>query len=85
LTIERIPLMANVKIPRMFFEDHAQRDLPTPTIVGKVRGGYIIDTNDKAYDELLNDAAYYAHPDGPDQCPEVKAAAKRFLKAIARS
>ena len=61
--------------------DHEDRELPTPAY--KVKGRFlVIDTEDPAFDELLNDARHYAI-DGPDLAPAgLKYAAKALLRAV---
>lgn len=55
-----------VCIPPCFYNDHAERDLPTPAIVRTHGTNYWISVTDPDTPELLDDASHYAHPDGPD-------------------
>lgn len=55
-----------IKIPEYFYWDHAGRDLETPTNHNPSWEKVIIDTDDEAVAELVDDAAYYADQWGPD-------------------
>lgn len=78
------------RIPRAFYDDHFERELPTPKAIWGIpmyppKGGYIIAADDPALPELINDAQYYAHADGPDEAPPgLKRAAKALLAALGR-
>jgi len=52
-----------VKIPKVFFDDHCERDLPAPEIIKETGKHYRISLNDNNLDEFLNDAEYYASKD----------------------
>lgn len=67
-----------VTIPRRFFDDHAERDLPTPEIISETSRSVTISRDDAAFPELVNDCEYYAHEDGP-------AALKREARALLRA
>ena len=54
------PRPALIRIPRVFLDDHAERDLPTPAIPKSTRPYYWIRADDPALPELVNDAEYYA-------------------------
>lgn len=72
-----------VRIPWRFFIDHKERALPTPAVVKETKAHYWIDRADPAYQELVDDAQYYADPAGPDQCPAgIISGAKALLKAL---
>lgn len=49
-----------IKLPRRFFDDHAERDLDTPKVVKSTRRHYFIASDDPALPELASDAEYYA-------------------------
>ena len=49
-----------IRIPRVFLDDHAERDLPTPVIQQVERYHYRIRADDPALDELVSDARHYA-------------------------
>jgi hypothetical protein len=73
-----------IRIPTRFFDDHFDRDLPTPKYerAGK---SYVVDTDDPDFAELVDDARFYTGARGPDACPPgLKAAATALLKAIDR-
>ncbi|MFA6134698.1 MAG: hypothetical protein WC869_11850 [Phycisphaerae bacterium] len=72
-------------VPKGFITDHRERDLPTPRVVQETTWAYCIRRDDPALPELLDDARYYAHPDGPDMAPGIRRAAKSLLAAIAKA
>jgi hypothetical protein len=49
-----------IKIPKVFFDDHEARDLPTPAVVRFTTSHYFIASGDPALPELLSDAEHYA-------------------------
>jgi hypothetical protein len=49
-----------IKLPKRFFCDHLERDLPTPTVVKANKTHLWIGSDDGALPELLNDAQFYA-------------------------
>lgn len=55
-----------VCLPPSFFDDHCERDLPTPKVVAPRGVSYWVSIKDPALTELLSDAEHYAHRDGPD-------------------
>lgn len=74
--------MAKIRIPQTFLLDHEERELPTPDYQCW-RGGFLIDTNDPALDELLSDALHYAQD--VDACsPGLVRAARALLAAVAQ-
>jgi hypothetical protein len=74
---------AYARIPVRFYDDHAERGLPTPAAVGRVHRVVIVDAADPALPELLSDARFYADPNGPDELPPgLKASAERTVRAI---
>jgi hypothetical protein len=73
-----------IRIPKRFFDDHAERDLDTPAIVRETKAHYIIRANDPFIDELRDDAEFYAAEHGPDMLPPgLKASARATLAALA--
>lgn len=75
--------MATIRIPRRFFIDHMERDLPTPKIIKQIGRSITICSDDPALPELIDDAKYYADVNGPDAAPAgLKGAAKALLKAL---
>lgn len=76
---------ATVKVPRRFFDDHAERDLPTPTIVRTLAAHYVVSSDDPALSELLNDAEHYATPGQFGHDPElagIVASARATVRAL---
>jgi hypothetical protein len=71
-----------IRIPLKFYRDHFERELPTPVPLKQTARYVWIDTNDPAFDELVDDAEHYAHRWGPDGCPDMVAAAKSLLRII---
>jgi hypothetical protein len=72
-----------VRIPTRFFDDHAERELPTPVVVRETKTHYYIAKDDPAVGELLDDARHYAHVDGPDMCPPgLIPAARALIRAL---
>jgi hypothetical protein len=76
-----------IRLPRVFFDDHWERELPTPTVVKHTKTNYWIASDDPNLAELLSDAEFYCHPYGPDD-PELgwlKTSARATVKAIRKS
>ena len=72
-----------IKIPKTFFNDHAERDLPTPAIIRDSGNIYYISSEDPDLPELIDDAKHYADEHGPNDAPRgLKASAKALLRAI---
>jgi hypothetical protein len=73
-----------IKLPPAFYQDHDERDLPTPEGIGKAKSYVLVRADDPALPELLNDAEFYAHPYGPDAegLSGLKASAKATVRAI---
>lgn len=66
-----------IRLPKRFFDDHAERDLDTPAIVRETKNHYFIHATDPAVAELRDDAAFYADEHGPDHLPPgLKASAR---------
>lgn len=72
--------MAKIRIPRTFLIDHEERDLPTPQYV-PWRGGFVVDTDDSNFAELISDAEHYAN-DGCDPSPGLKRAARALVNSV---
>lgn len=51
---------ASVKIPRRFYDDHTERELPAPGILKSTRTHYWIDALSPDLAELLEDAEFYS-------------------------
>lgn len=54
-----------IKLPKRFFDDHAERGLPTPEVIREYAHSYAVSINDPELSELLSDAEDYA--DAVDQ------------------
>ena len=52
--------MKQVKVPQRFYLDHVNRDLPAGKIVKTSGKHFIIEVDQATFDELLNDAQFYA-------------------------
>ena len=75
--------MTTIRIPKRFFDDHAERDLDTPAIVRETKAHYFISADDPFVAELRDDAEFYAAEHGPDLLPPgLKAAARALLTAL---
>ena len=71
-----------VRIPKAFYDDRMQRELPCPVIIQESLSHYTI-TLDSSATDFLSDAEYYAHRDGPDEVSiGLKASARATAKSI---
>jgi hypothetical protein len=74
-----------IQLPRKFYDDHAERDLPTPVAVRKNSKSVWVDGADENLPELIEDAYYYANKDIRDgfasDCRHWCYAAERLLAA----
>lgn len=50
-----------IRLPKRFFIDHSERDLPTPAIVKQTKAHVWISKDDPDLEELHEDAEYYAY------------------------
>jgi hypothetical protein len=71
-----------VRIPRVFYIDHRERDLPTPAAIGETSRYVVIDRADPALPELIDDARHYADKHATDAPGWLKNAARALLKAL---
>lgn len=74
-----------IKIPDYFYWDHQGRALDTPVNHHASWDKVIIDINDTAVEELVDDAAYYADEFGPDAIEDggkLKRSAIALLKVL---
>ncbi len=72
-----------IRLPRMFFDDHVERDLPAPEVVREnSRSVWVIPEGD-GWEDLIGDAWHYSDPrDGwADDSTRFCYAAQRLLKA----
>lgn len=76
-------MMSLLRLPRLFFEDHGNRDLPTPEPVRETKKHVFVRREDAAVRDLLEDAQFYCDPYGPDLAPRgLIASARATVKAI---
>lgn len=52
--------MPIVRIPRVFYDDHVDRDLPAPPVLRETKRHYFIDDEHPDIFELRDDAAHYS-------------------------
>lgn len=52
--------MGTIRITKMFYFDHVERDLPAPPIVKETKSHIWIDATDTRLNELWADASFYA-------------------------
>lgn len=69
-----------IRIPRTFFIDHVERDLPTPLAVRETSSHFYIRRDDPNLPELVSDAEHYV--DGVDAAGSLPRAARALLLAI---
>lgn len=75
--------MAVVSIPKKFYDDHADRELPSPPVISETARHYRIDPAHPDLEELVSDAQHYAG-DGTDAEQWIVAAARALLEALKR-
>lgn len=75
--------MSQVRISKRFFDDHQERDLPTPVVIKETARYYIIDSADPAFQDLLDDAMHYADANGPDDLPPGLKSSAKSVVAVA--
>ena len=51
-----------IRIPKTFYQDHVDRDLPAPPIVRETKRHYWIDATSEHLEELLSDASHHGDP-----------------------
>jgi hypothetical protein len=74
-------MAAQIRIPKKFYDDHVERDLPAPEIIRSTASHYWIENTDPAMAELTDDANHYAN-DGTDADAWIVFAARALVKAI---
>lgn len=67
-----------IKIPRRFYDDHVDRDLPAPRIAKETKANYWV-YSDENIRELLSDAKYY------DECLKNGGWQDAYVRGIALS
>jgi len=70
----------HIAVPKTFYDDHADRALPTPVAYGTTRNRVWISLQDEALEELLADAMFYAHE--VDEPMHVITSARRTVDVI---
>ena len=73
-----------LSIPKRFYDDHVERDLPAPEILERNGQHYTIDSEHPDFDELVNDASHYADVNGPRGNMAIVMAARALCMAIAK-
>lgn len=74
---------AIARIPRAFYDDREQRELPCPSIFKATARHYVIPTDAWCSKDFLDDAEHYAHRDGPTEIsPGLRAAARATVRAL---
>lgn len=77
--------MIKINLPRRFYWDHLERDLPTPEMLQSNAAHIVVDAADPAMAEYLADAEYYAS-NAMDQCPPgIRASAVATVAAIRKA
>jgi len=60
-----------IQIPKGFYIDHFDRDLPAPPVIKETTRHYFIDTtddNEEDFKELCSDTEFYCTPDHFENC-----------------
>jgi hypothetical protein len=70
-------------LPSRFYDDHAERALPTPRAIKRTSRQVHVSSKDPALPELLADALHYSHPDGPTAGDPAYVGLRRSAKATA--
>lgn len=74
------------KIPRAFYDDRVQRDLPCPAVLRTMRSHYVIPLDTPFSKDFLDDAEHYADQDGPTEISVgLKSSARATVRAIKRA
>lgn len=83
-TLKAFAPAKTIKLPPAFYQDHSERDLPTPEDIGNAKSYVLVRADDPALPELLNDAEFCADPWGPDAewLGGLKASARATIRAI---
>jgi len=51
-----------IRITKLFYQDHVERDLPAPPILKQTNRHIWIDASSKYLNDLMSDASFYADP-----------------------
>lgn len=78
------PMSDTIKLPKVFFTDHSERDLDTPEVIKETANHFIVSKDDSALPELLSDAEFYVDEYGPNAegLLGVKTSARATIKAL---
>ena len=71
-----------IRIPRFFYDDHEERDLPTPPAIKANKRHVWIDLEHEDVHELLSDADFYGNSGGWDCGTGLGNSARATIKAI---
>lgn len=74
-----------IHLPRAFYWDHFERDLPTPKMIQSNKAHIVVSADDPAVGDLLSDAEFYADRFGPDCTPGLKASARATVAKIKKA
>lgn len=75
--------MIRVALPRAFRTDRMERDLPIGTVLTpSKRGTVLVEISEDDAREYLNDAEYYANPDGPECGIGLKSSARATVTVL---
>jgi hypothetical protein len=77
-------MTTKLELPKVFFRDHEDRELPTPTVVAETARHFIVCADDPNIPELLDDARHYADPRATDCEFWLRNSAHALVKAIER-
>ena len=77
---------ALVKLPKKFFDDHRDRELPTPKVIKETSRHYFVSASDEELVELGDDAVFYTNPHSEfwKELPGLYKSAKATLRALGR-
>lgn len=71
-----------IKIPKLFYDDHLARDLPSPKILKETKTNYYIDEADENICELFDDADFYYHEMEVNEMRGLINSARATMKAL---
>jgi hypothetical protein len=71
-----------IKIPKLFYDDHLARDLPSPKILKETKTNYFISETDEHIYELFDDADYHYHEMEINEMRGLINSARATMKAL---
>ena len=71
-----------IKIPKLFYDDHLARDLPSPKILKETKTNYFIAKTDEHIYELFDDAEYYYNEMEINEMRGLITSARATIKAL---